>query len=501
MVTGRRGARHLLRGGVDHGRGGRTRVEGRRVLCRFDYLKGPRSLEAADRPEPKAVKPADLGQVCASVTPTPDCYAAVPKVTACPERFEDVPEGELCPRDHDRAALPLPGAALRVRAHRVLRRRLPRDASLPRPPSAPPSRTATSSETLRQHWLDDAPGACRSRFEPSPPCRLQLVMTRPESTPSRLRSISLRTFGLGLALPLGARLLACASESPPRSSPPGAFDAGHVIHGGPADAGGGDGGTTAALDPTAACIEYMRGYCERSVRCFDYGLSFEQCMDSARFCPDVMFAPGSTRSVEGVRACADDWRELGCDAELGRPGCATPGTRALGEPCIASMQCASLVCSAFGDSCGICARVVGVDDPCHDAAGLYCPDDFYCVEARCTPSSNLRPARLGDECDPRSPRCGRHECRADSDEVYRCQPYPARGESCSESGRCAFEDSYCAVGQVCAAFPAVGESCGVDGFTGQAVWCGPGTYCSGVAPEPRISTVPVSVPHRAESRA
>jgi hypothetical protein len=212
-------------------------------------------------------------------------------------------------------------------------------------------------------------------------------------------------------------------------------------------------------------------------------------MANARFCPDVMYAPGSTREPHATWACADGWRELACDARPAIPACATGGTRAVGEPCIASMQCQSLLCTAYGDSCGVCAEVVGEGETCDDGT-LACDDDLYCssdVPRVCLPVAGTGepPRPLGAECSPLAPVCGRNGCLADSEGVYRCSPYPTLGQDCSEAHRCAYGDSYCNLGEVCTAFPALGESCGVDAITGTATTCGPDALCVGEEPAPR----------------
>lgn len=275
------------------------------------------------------------------------------------------------------------------------------------------------------------------------------------------------------------------------------LDAGNVIHRGPTDAGAGgspatdaDAGATAALDPTLACIEYMRGLCERSARCDGIPSTIEPCMSNARFCPDVMFAPGSTRTVEGTLACADEWRELPCDAVPSHPTCATPGTRAAGEPCIASMQCASHSCSTYGDTCGVCSQIAGEAEACDLAAGIDCDEGLYCSEdpqvcVALPPASRASTLALGEECDPRLSECYPNDCRRDTSDVYRCTPYPTLGQDCTVPLTCAFGDSYCDISGVCLAFPAVGAACGVDGFTGDGRWCGADGYCDDTA-EPRV---------------
>lgn len=316
-----------------------------------------------------------------------------------------------------------------------------------------------------------------------------------------VRGASIRVASLGLVLAFGGGSLpACGSDhrSEPDRGAARVLDAGNVIHHGPEslDAGGADADTdtgtgadagSPAVDPTLACIEYIRGQCERSMRCNQPGESPDICTGiNARHCPDVMYAPGSTRTPEQVLACANDWRELPCDAALGRPECATPGTRARGEPCFASMQCASLVCTAYGDSCGFCAEVVSLDAACDEAAGLYCPDYYYCSEGACVPTTPSTPLALGEECEPNASRCGRNDCRADTEGVNRCQPYPTLGQSCSEHLTCAYGNSYCSPDHVCSPLPAIGESCGPDAASGAPRWCESGAFCSDAAPQPGV---------------
>jgi hypothetical protein len=280
--------------------------------------------------------------------------------------------------------------------------------------------------------------------------------------------------------------------------PGGALDGGNVIHQGATGSDVGDAGADAAArglapDPTLACVEYIRGLCEQTARCEGHGdADIERCMGSARHCPDVMYAPGSTRTVAATLACADDWRVLACDSELARPACATPGTRAAGEPCIAAMQCASLSCTAYGDSCGVCRELVGEGEACDLEAGLGCADGFVCsstespVCERYEPPDTTPARALGEECDRNSgTSCYPNDCRPDSEGVARCQPYPALDESCSETLTCAFGNSYCDTSQRCTAFPPIGAGCGVDAFTGAARWCGPDAACVGTAPGPR----------------
>jgi hypothetical protein len=202
--------------------------------------------------------------------------------------------------------------------------------------------------------------------------------------------------------------------------------------------------------------------------------------ENAPSCPDLLFAPGSTRTVEGAASCANEWRQLDCGASS--PACATPGTRLAGEDCVSGFQCAAQVCTREEDACGECAMLVGAGEACDYRLGLICEPGLYCdttsggvcAEPDRDPTQALE---LGEECNPGSGTCYPNDCRADAQGVHRCQPYPTLGQDCSVRLTCAFGDSYCDLSHVCLEFPDVGEACGVDGFTGAAQWCAEGATC------------------------
>jgi len=241
--------------------------------------------------------------------------------------------------------------------------------------------------------------------------------------------------------------------------------------------GGGSGGLVWPHTETHACLDYVLGFCEQAARC-DGASDVVACYEanSAR-CPDLLFAPGSTRTIDGTFACADEWRALTCD--IPTPECATAGTLADGEACVTGIQCASRLCSGNTDQCGSCVPSAGLGESCDDAIGPSCTPGLTCdpSESVCFAPSPGDPMQVGDECAPSASNCYPNDCRADDAGVYRCQPYPTLGQDCSEPLTCAFGDSYCDISQVCLAFPAAGDPCGVDGFTGMAQWCAEDTFC------------------------
>jgi len=230
---------------------------------------------------------------------------------------------------------------------------------------------------------------------------------------------------------------------------------------------------------THACLAYVLAFCEQTARCHG-SPSVVSCYEANSVrCPDLLFAPGSTRTIDGTFECAEVWRTLAC--EIPTPECAAAGTLAEGEACVTGIQCASRLCSGNTDLCGSCLPSAGLDEPCDDSAGPQCVPGLRCdyTDSVCVPDVNAPsdPVEVGTECEPSSSVCYPNDCRADDAGVYRCQPYPTLGQDCSDPLTCAFGDSYCDITQVCLALPVAGEPCGVDGFTGVAQWCAEGFSC------------------------
>jgi hypothetical protein len=255
------------------------------------------------------------------------------------------------------------------------------------------------------------------------------------------------------------------------------------------DAGAGsdrDAGSAASATQVDACIEYLRAQCQRRFECGNYAV-FEACFANVISCPDVLFSPGSTRTIAGTLACADEWRTASC-ADIERsipPKCATPGTRVAGDGCVSGLQCASARCSGDFATCGVCLDIVGEGETCGDM--IACEDGFTCDSetSTCTkfepPPGLPDPKPLGAECMPNE--CGDNDCLAGDDGVSRCTPYPRLGESCEVPRTCAFDDvSYCDISLKCLKKPGDGQPCGVDGFTGMPGWCADDTRCDGDPP-------------------
>jgi len=258
---------------------------------------------------------------------------------------------------------------------------------------------------------------------------------------------------------------------------------------------------------TAACFEYMKGFCERETECglesgLDYAADVAHCLwRNANLCPDAVFAKGSTRTVEGTRACADEWRTLSCADLRNRraPTCAQPGKgkRVAGATCVTSFQCESRRCSAYGTSCGTCAPFARTGEDCTTGAACLPSDRCDLDTGVCTfyetPGVPRPELQLGDECVRSENSCGAHDCREVDGGVSRCIPYPGLGEYCNVTRRCAPGEVYCELdGLTCRALPKAGLPCGVDGSLGVPGHCAPGSACDVEASPPVCRALPVA---------
>jgi hypothetical protein len=250
----------------------------------------------------------------------------------------------------------------------------------------------------------------------------------------------------------------------------------------PVAAGAGAGSSLAGssargMSKAEACIAYTAAACKRRSECLS---TLSDCFQATSLCPDVVFLPGSTRTVEDLLACADAYATLSCDAirydQL--PTCVTPGTLAAGEACSFSPQCASLECT--GSPCGTCAKSVGLGESCITAGvtcalGLYCGPKGQCASP---PDPNAPPKLLGGTCATIADCPDDSFCQIPSGSMAGvCTAYPGVGESCSVGLTCD-SASYCSQADlVCHALPEDGAPCGVDAFTGRASYCAAGLIC------------------------
>jgi hypothetical protein len=224
--------------------------------------------------------------------------------------------------------------------------------------------------------------------------------------------------------------------------------------------GAGDAGGGASDNMASACAEYAIASCERDQECG--GRDPQVCLFSTPRCPDVVFSPGSTRTVAGLKACAKTYKTFDCDA-LARgevPDCVSPGTRKPGESCLFSAQCASLACESDGSGgCGVCVARAKRGESC-SAPNTACAYGLSCSGGVCVINGDA-PASVGDACAS-DKDCTGLDCSS-SDGT--CHARPTLGMSCAEHLHCA-ENSYCAQEtHVCEALPSAGSPCGYDAAT------------------------------------
>lgn len=249
---------------------------------------------------------------------------------------------------------------------------------------------------------------------------------------------------------------------------------------GGASTGSGGGGTTtggAAVTETEACVRYVEGWCEQRVRCGLYS-DFPFCMlRFAGACPDLLFAEGSSRTVEDVLECAETWQSWHCNVTISPP-CAMAGSAALGDPCINGSQCESGTCSGsiLLDECGTCLQPKAVGEACESGdpceSGATCDTDTHVCTLSDLPEEDPevvpRPAggicQLLDVCEGGyycafPPEGGTLECVPIPDErVGAGAPCSGLTAPCEDGTQCYCTDEDCTARR-CFSYRKVGESC------------------------------------------
>src|ERR1700722_5539830 len=143
---------------------------------------------------------------------------------------------------------------------------------------------------------------------------------------------------------------------------------------GSTDDGGGTPDDASAADGTipvtfasdrAACPAYVIADCDRIADC-NCQPPLGSCLAAADKCPDYLLSPGASWTRATLASCATTWKTWSCDkAGIGAPPpCSPAGSRAVGDACAFSSQCASRACSVDGDSCGQCVALVAPGGDC-----------------------------------------------------------------------------------------------------------------------------------------
>lgn len=237
--------------------------------------------------------------------------------------------------------------------------------------------------------------------------------------------------------------------------------------GGNGGSSGGNGGSS-ATPLRDSCRAYAAAECHRWFEC--KVIPAEADCAGGSDCPDTTFSPGSTRTPDGMIACASAWASFPCDQVLRGllPPCATLGTRKPGDACAFSTQCDSGRCySLTSEQCGACQGLIADGQAC-DASDTSrsCAAGSLCAAGGagtvCTPVTPTARSFLlaGDPC---TSTCDNGlSCLADSTGSGRCGAAPAAGAAC---GKSVFGQLVCGSGLGCNASnrcdiaPGAGQPC------------------------------------------
>jgi hypothetical protein len=184
---------------------------------------------------------------------------------------------------------------------------------------------------------------------------------------------------------------------------------------------------------------------------------------------------GNANTAEALEACANALRITDCSERFNPPReCDFRGSLPAGEPCILGTQCQSGTCNgttsgyieqAGVDTCGTCAAVARVGEPCSEA----CEKGASCVSANPHDTQSRSVCRAVTEVDLAEPCADEtHSCKAGlycnvSRSV--CEKLPALDERCP-SDLCA-PPLVCHRGQV-TEFVVANTTCGPVGNAGDS---------------------------------
>jgi hypothetical protein len=251
------------------------------------------------------------------------------------------------------------------------------------------------------------------------------------------------------------------------------------------ETGGGDGGGTS---DTKACGDWVNNYCAELEMCANfvlittYGDKLTCSTQLQRQCLDVLGAPGSGFTGDGLEACLTAVKAENCfDFLHSKPNpnpCRAAGTVDNGKACRYDFQCRSAYCKLSGN-CGNCVTPGLTGSPCsanNDCDGnLMCagiatcqpPQDtgamcdmmHPCKEGLvCVSGSCAAPAASGASCAGGAVCDGQQGVYCDAMSMT-CTPYtiPMNGQPCSATAIC-FGGAACNAGS-CVAASTDGSSC------------------------------------------
>jgi hypothetical protein len=259
--------------------------------------------------------------------------------------------------------------------------------------------------------------------------------------------------------------------------------------GGSSGLGGSGGSDTTNVSRTDACLTYEVARRKRIDECSGLPvLSDAAYARQAPNCPDVYFSEGSTRTIDGLIACAEVFRTFDCGLlTMARvPDCVTDGTLSAGTPCVFGPQCDSLVCDGFNTECGTCVMRLGPGASCAVGTGI-CVQGYSCSDGTCKENLEVEPMEppivpdpdgsvpTGGACVSTEECMGEDLCLGDGAGMQVCTARVALNGSCNGPTLYCDESTYCSPDFVCLALPGDGEPCGLSFDSPR--WCAEGLTC------------------------
>jgi hypothetical protein len=230
-------------------------------------------------------------------------------------------------------------------------------------------------------------------------------------------------------------------------------------------------------DTSGACGAWFDAQARLNARCGAPEVIAERlALSRSRFveaCGQRLSAPGTSKTIGSVNACAATLDTRACDAPPPGPAdpCGdAPGALREGAVCFTNDQCRSGFCKngrALPDGgptvptlCGVCAAALREGEPC--GANDKCDGDMQCVRGQCELLQKKDP---GQPCaDPFNPCKPGGVCRD-----FVCVKAGAAGDACAVNEDC--DPSLACLGQKCASRPAEGGSCDARGQCARGLGC------------------------------
>lgn len=194
-------------------------------------------------------------------------------------------------------------------------------------------------------------------------------------------------------------------------------------------------------------------------------------------CTTRFTMPGNAVTPSGLEACAAALEIIGCgNSDAPPPECDFRGTLEEGAACHSSEQCASGLCtpvSAWGETCGHCAGLVGLGDDCSTGG---CPRVAACLPRSQSAESYTCVAQTFGSADA---ACDGNAmlCRPGLGCTNgRCLPFRQEGDTCDNRNTWCIDPLYCSSAGRCTAPGTEGQSCAGDESCAHGLVCDPDTW-------------------------